>query len=99
MLYTYRCKSCGATTDAYRKVEKRHDAPPCAACGGQTHQIITQVNFNAVMGAHDNPGYMCPVTDEWVDSKKKRRRIMDEHDLVEWPSGSGKGCKNERPSA
>jgi hypothetical protein len=42
--------------------------------------------FTAVMGAADNPGYMCPVTDQWVDSKRKRKEIMVEHDLREHSS-------------
>ena len=88
MLYTYRCKSCGATTDAHRKVKDRANAPDCQSCGGETYHILVPVRFNAVMGGHDNPGYQCPVTDTWVDSKRKRRSIMDEHNLVEMPKNA-----------
>lgn len=98
MLYTYRCKTCGESTDAHRKVEDMHNAPECQSCGGETKKIITPVSFTPVMGGFDNPGYRCPVTDQWVDSKRKRRSIMDEHNLVEWPKGSGSEAKNKLPA-
>jgi putative FmdB family regulatory protein len=99
MLYTYRCYDCQDTTTATRSVEDRHDCPECQFCGGETRKIITPVNFTPVMGGHDNPGYHCPVTDQWVDSKRKRRSIMDEHDLVELPKGSTDGLRKSRKNA
>jgi hypothetical protein len=56
----------------------------CQSCGGDTKRKITGgIGFTPILGAADSPGYMCPVTTQWVDSKIKRRRIMDEHNLVE----------------
>lgn len=85
MIYTYRCKACGALTDARRTVNDRHNAPECQSCGGETYQIMTPVRFNSPMGGADNPGYLCPVTEKFVTSRRERRNIMAEHDLVEAP--------------
>jgi len=35
------------------------------------------------MGGGDFPGYQCPVTEEFVTSRRKRKYIMDSNNLVE----------------
>jgi hypothetical protein len=60
------------------------DCPACE-CGLPSQKIITPVMFNAgFLGSYRNPGYQCPVTNKWVDTKRERRNIMDKHDLVEY---------------
>lgn len=83
MIYTYKCPDCHTVQDAKRSVAERNNSPVCA-CGQTTVKVITGGNGHvSVMGGADMPGYMCPVTDTWVDSRKKRREIMKRHDLVE----------------
>lgn len=82
MLYSYRCKDCDHITEARRSIARMYDCPECSECGGGTKKIIVPVAFKPVMGGADNPGYMCPVTDQWVDTERKRRNIEAEHDLV-----------------
>lgn len=82
-LYVYQCAQ-GHTTEAYRKIAEMDDPLACE-CGLETKKIITPVMFNAgFLGSHRNPGYQCPVTNEWVESKRKRLNIMAKHDLVEY---------------
>ena len=83
MIYTYHCNSCDNRQDAHRSVAERDDAPKCEVCVSTTRRIITPVRFNAVMGAHDNPGYVSPMSGEWIDSKRKRRNEMDKYDVIE----------------
>lgn len=83
MIYQYRCKECGSVQDGVRSVANRDDTPKCG-CGGETTRLITGgAGFTPVMGAGDMPGYQCPVTDQFVTSRKQRREIMAAHNLVE----------------
>jgi len=92
-LYVYQCEK-GHTTEAYRSIAEMDDCPACE-CGLGTKKIITPVMFNAgFLGSTRCPGYVCPVTKEWVETKRKRRNIMDKHDLVEYA-----GKRPERPEA
>jgi putative FmdB family regulatory protein len=82
-LYVYQCEK-GHTTEAYRSISEMDNCPVCD-CGLETKKIITPVMFTAsFLGSHRNPGYKCPVTNEWVESKRKRLNIMAKHDLVEY---------------
>jgi putative FmdB family regulatory protein len=83
MIYTYKCPDCHTVQDAQRSVAERNNSPQCA-CGQTTVKVIGAGNGHiTIMGGADMPGYMCPVTETWVDSRKKRREIMKRHDLVE----------------
>ena len=90
MIYEYKCLSCKHVTDLSRSMDHRDAPAHCGECGGETKRIISGgQGFRTVLGGADMPGYMCPVTDTWVDSKRKRDRIMKEHDLVEMGDTKG----------
>ena len=76
-LYTYHCKKCNNNQTAYRKVEERHDAPVC--CDRMELKIVPTQKYIDIIG----PGYKDIVTGEYVDSRKRRREIMKEHNLIE----------------
>lgn len=80
-IYTYECKD-GHRVELQKRIADRHNAPACE-CGEETKLVITPVNFENVMGAADFPGYHCPVTGGWVDSRVKRKEIMKRHNLQE----------------
>lgn len=79
-IYTYKCPDCGKIEDAYRSVDDRHKGPECH---GQMLKTISAIMLQPILGGGNDPGYMCPVTDEFVSSRKRRREIMKEHNLVE----------------
>jgi putative FmdB family regulatory protein len=82
-LYVYECPE-GHRKDAFRSISDRNNAPECD-CGLSMQKVILPVMFNeSFLGSSKNEGYKCPVTNEWVDSKRKRLNIMDKHDLVEY---------------
>jgi putative FmdB family regulatory protein len=82
-LYVYQCAQ-GHTTEAYRPIAELDNCPACD-CGLETKKIITPVMINgAFLGSYRNPGYKCPVTNQWVDTKRERLNIMAKHDLVEY---------------
>ena len=78
--YTYRCETCGKVEDARRSMADRDNGPECH---GKMRKIITPTMVQPVMGGYANPGYQCPVTGEFVSSKRRRKEIMAEHNLVE----------------
>lgn len=87
MIYQYRCVDCDYITESSRPMAERNLPCECRECGGDTKLAISGgTGFYRVMGGADNPGYMCPVTDQWVDSARKRREIMKAHDLREHSS-------------
>lgn len=70
----------------------RRNPCECEDCGGDTKLVISGgTGFTQIFGAGDFPGYKCPVTEKWVDSRKKRREIMAEHNLQPHSSADGKG--------
>ena len=81
-IYTYQCEVCDSITDEYRAVDRRHDFTFCE-CGHLMKLKIMPTQLAPVLGGGDFQGYQCPVTDKWITSRKERRRIMDEHNLVD----------------
>jgi putative FmdB family regulatory protein len=88
-IYTYQCSICDSITEAFRTIAHRKDGPECG-CGHETLLKITPTQLAPVLGGGDFQGYMCPVTDKWVTSRKARREIMAEHNLIE-KGDSGRG--------
>jgi putative FmdB family regulatory protein len=82
-LYTYKCEK-GHTKEAWSSISERESGPACE-CGLSMQMIITPVRINgAFLGSYANPGYRCPITQQWVDSKKQRLNIMAEHNVREY---------------
>lgn len=83
-LYTYRCPDCERRSELVRKIREHSNPVPCE-CGGLQNQTIESAPMvnAAFLGSARNPGYQCVVTDQWVDSRKKRREIEREHNLIE----------------
>lgn len=82
-LYTFKCQECDHVQDAMRSLSERENSPFCEECGSKTRQIIVPVQIAPVLGGGDFPGYKCPITDEFVTSRRQRRNIIAEHNLIE----------------
>ena len=80
-IYTYGCDKCERVTDAYRPMAEREQGPEC--CGQPMKQRIVPPMIAPILGGGSMPGYKCPVTDTFVTSRKQRREIMAEHNLIE----------------
>ena len=85
-LYSYKCGKCNKAKDQYNSIDARHNCPACE-CGGETKLSIMPTQIAPILGGGDFPGYMCPVTDTYITSRKQRRNIMAEHDLIEKGDG------------
>lgn len=79
--YTYKCKECGNVEEAFRSIDNRKDGPEC--CNEVMDQIIVPAHIQPVLGGGSFQGYMCPVTDTFVTSRKQRKEIMARHGMVE----------------
>lgn len=82
-MYDYKCSECGNVQEAFNLIAERHVTPACYVCGSETRLKITPPMVAPIMGGSEFPGYQCPVTDEFVTSRKRRKEIMQEHNLVE----------------
>ena len=82
-LYTYKCEICDKLQDSYNTIARRHIDTPMCECGRETKLSIQPTQIQPVMGGSAFPGYMCPVTDTYVTSRRKRRYIMDSNNLIE----------------
>lgn len=81
-LYTYQCAQCGRVEDAMRRMSDRANGPAC--CGETMPQKIVAPMVQAqILGGGSCPGYKCVVTGEYVTSRKRRREIMAQHNLIE----------------
>lgn len=79
-LYQYKCDQCGAYAEKVNRIDDHLDGPECH---GQMRQVVEACNVQAlILGGSDHPGYVCPVTDKYVTSRRERRNIMAEHDLI-----------------
>jgi len=82
-LYTFKCQKCHHTQDAVRSIAERKNGPLCETCGGKTEQIIVPTQIAPIIGGGNFPGYQCPVSGEFVTSRKRRNEIIKEHGLIE----------------
>lgn len=78
--YTYECPICKRREDAYRSIADRGNGPECH---GQMRKIIVPPMLQPILGGGSFQGYQCPVTDQWVTSRRQRRNIVAEHNLIE----------------
>ena len=78
MIYDYRCNTCRSETEAVNRIDERNtNAPLC--CGERMEIIIKK----APMGYVDRViNYRCPVTNEFVTTKRQRHNIMAREGLV-----------------
>lgn len=79
--YSYRCGQCGRDADAYRPMKDHAKGPDC--CGAPMAQVILPNHIAPILGGGNFPGYQCVVSDEYVTSRKRRREIMAEYNVVE----------------
>lgn len=78
-IYTYTCGTCGRDRDEFNKVADRDNMPDC--CGAAMSRKLTACMVSVPGGTDID--YKCPVTGEPVQSMRKRKEIMDRHDLVD----------------
>jgi len=82
-VYSYRCEDCELMIDDITSIAHRNDSRQCLSCGGEMRLKIMPTMVQPVMGGGSFPGYECPVTGEFVTSRKRRREIMAENSLTE----------------
>ena len=79
-IYTYSCPVCDKQKDQFNTIAGRNNGPSCCEA---MELVIMPTQLQPVLGGGDFQGYQCIVTDKWVTSRKERRNIMAEHNLVE----------------
>ena len=77
-LYSYRCKSCKAVTDAFRRIAERDDCPPCDECEGNTKKIISTYSVHP-----DFEPYYDENLESHIESKQHRKKVMQEKGVIE----------------
>ena len=78
-IYTYTCGTCGRDRDEFNKVADRDNMPDC--CGAAMSRKLTACMVSIPGGTDID--YKCPVTGAPVQSMRKRKEIMERHDLVD----------------
>lgn len=86
-VYAYGCSVCGREEDAFRTVDARHDGPACC-------RKAMKLEIRPAYAQPDLPGYVSPVTGEWVDGRKARRE-----DLKRTGSRPWEGMEAEKAEA
>lgn len=79
-LYEYRCRQCGAESEAYNRIAERESGAPACACGGQTEPFIGTPPMGHVQGECH---YVCPKTGEQITSRKQRAENFARHGLMD----------------
>lgn len=73
-VYSYACPTCGATSDAYRKVDDRHDCPRC----------LTPACYNGRMQLRIMPTFVRPDIEPYespIDGRVINSRVQRAEDL------------------
>ena len=81
-IYEYKCPHCETRYQEIKKIEDRLDSPVC--CNEKTKQVITappMVN-ESFLGSTKNPGYISPLSEKWISTKKQRNDEMKEFNVV-----------------
>lgn len=71
--YTYRCTSCRAKGEAFRRIADRANCPRCTQCGGATEKLV-----DVGLGVAVFKPYRTPCFDKDT-GKTMRIRNSDEH--------------------
>ncbi len=81
-LYDYQCPICKEVTQLQNSIANHEEGGEC--CGEKRKQIILSAPMveASFLGSYKNPGYWCPVSEQFVDSKRQRQNIMAEHNVV-----------------
>lgn len=81
-LYDYQCQTCKTVIQKSNSIANHSEGGEC--CGAKRKQVILHAPMveASFLGSYKNPGYLCPVTDKWIDSKRARRNMMAEHNVV-----------------
>lgn len=80
--YDYQCTVCKKEIlDHF----KRMDDPDPKHCGEPMEQVFMTPRMfeRSFLGSARCEGYHCVVTDQWVDSKRKRNEIIKREGLIE----------------
>lgn len=77
-LYEFKCDICGNSHDVLRPMrDSSLPGPDC--CGATTRRVYTPQLINV----GEDVRYRCPVTGKTIQSDRQRRRVLDEHGLVD----------------
>ncbi len=89
-IYQYKCLQCDKLENKVNTMDNHLVGPEC--CNTVMQQIIEAPMVNPIiLGGGTYQGYKCPVTNEYVTSRKRRNEIMKENNLV--PVGGSDGTR------
>lgn len=73
-LYTYACPVCSKKFDIFKRLADLDSPSHCPQC---LFEMQRQVTAAAVVG--DYPGYLCPVTNNWIEGRKAHQENLAKH--------------------
>lgn len=77
-LYEFKCETCKKHRDVLRRMaDSSLPGPEC--CGRATARVYTPQLINV----GEDIRYRCPVTGQDIQSDRQRKRVLDEHGLVD----------------
>lgn len=73
-VYRYKCPTCSAMSDRFRKIDDRDQPAMCQKCGFAMNR---QLAAPAVRG--DYEGYNCPITGNWIEGRRAHEENLRRH--------------------
>jgi hypothetical protein len=89
-LYDIRCFASGKIFERHIPLANFSDPIKCA-CGAPASRCISAPRFSV-----DNTGYHCPVTGDWISSKKQHEENLKKHDCRVLESGESEANRKKR---
>lgn len=82
-IYEYRCEKCGHQQDAVRRIENRHNTPPCDRCEVSTNLIISPVRGKVTADMnHFDVGLGIPITSaRQLAYERDKRGLVDSREV------------------
>jgi len=91
-LYDFRCLD-GHKFERFVKLEHFDDLQNCA-CGSPANRVISPVRFSV-----ENIGYDCPITGEWIGSKRQHDENLAKHGCRVYEAGETEQAKKAKAQA
>lgn len=88
-LYDFRCDS-NHTFERFVPLEKFEEQQECA-CGAPAHRLISTPMFSV-----DNTGYSCPITGDWIGSKRQHQENLARHGCRVLETGETEAAKSRK---
>ena len=92
-LYDLKCQRTGKVFERFIPLES-YEAPINCSCQSPANRVISPIRFSV-----ENIGYDCPITGEWIGSKRQHENNLAKHGCRVYEAGETEQAKKAKAQA